>query len=77
MASDSSGRFRRGISHFFTATKNTIERVEEKKNKQTNKMDLVQFQAQEREFCDDFAELSVHLQTIVGVYLPWNFYKNY
>ena len=28
---------------------------------QTNCMDLGQFQAQEREFCDDFVQLYVHL----------------
>ena len=48
MASDSSSGFRRGISHFFTATKNTTERVGEKE--QTNNMDVGQLQAQEREF---------------------------
>ena len=38
MASDSSSGFRRGISHFFTASKNTAERMGEKE--QTNKHGL-------------------------------------
>ena len=46
MASDSSSGFRRGISHFFTATKNTT-----KVEGQKNNMDLGQLQAQEREVC--------------------------
>ena len=49
MASDSSSGFRRGISHFFTATKGI--QLREWKEEQTNNMNLGQFQAQEREFC--------------------------
>ena len=54
-----SSGFRQGISYFFTATKNTTERVGEEE--QTINMDLGQFQAKEREFCDDFVQLFVHL----------------
>ena len=56
----------RGITHFFTETQNTIERVEEK-NKRTN-TDLGQLQAQEEGVCDTFVRLFVHFQVIAGVY---------
>ena len=49
LANNSSSAFCRGISHFFTATKNATDRVGEKE--QTNNMDLGQLQAQERGFC--------------------------
>ena len=45
MARDSSSGFRRGITHFFTATRNTTKGVGEKE--QTNNMDLGQLQVQE------------------------------
>ena len=48
LASDSSRGFRRGISHFFTATK---LQPREWKEEQTNNMDLGQFKAKERELC--------------------------
>ena len=44
MASDSSGGFRQGISHFFTAPQEMQPRGW--KEEQTNNMDLGQFQAQ-------------------------------
>ena len=63
-----------GQTHFFTATQNTTERMEEK-NKRTN-IGLCQLQAQEGGSpCDNFVQLSVHLQAIAGVYFARNFYK--
>ena len=49
----------RGITHFFTDTQNTTERVEEK-NKRTN-TDLGQLQVQEDGVCDTVVQLSVNL----------------
>ena len=45
MASESYSGFRRGISHFLMATRNTTEGMGEKE--QTNNMDLGQLQVQE------------------------------
>ena len=64
----------RGITHFFTATQNTTERVKVK-NKRRN-TGLGQLQALEGlSLCDTFVQLSVHLQAITGVYFSQNFLK--
>ena len=64
----------RDITHFFTDTQNTTERVEEK-NKWTN-TDLGQLQVQEGgSLWDNFVQLSKHYQAIMGVNFVWNFHK--
>ena len=50
LAGDSSSGFRRGISHFFLATRNTTEGVGEKE--QTNNKGLGQLKVQEGGFCN-------------------------
>ena len=70
MASDSSSAFfsspTRGITYFFTNTQNTTERVKE--NKRTN-TGMGQLQVQEGgSLYDTFVQLSVHLQSIAGMY---------
>ena len=58
MASDSSNVFCRGISHFFTATKNTTERVEGRTNEQCGLGSASS--ARKGVLCDDFVQLFVH-----------------
>ena len=57
LVGESSSGFRRGISHFFMATRNTTEGVGEKE--QTNNKGLGQLRVQEGEFCN--TALPVHL----------------
>ena len=58
LASDSTSGFRRGISHFFTATKDTTDRVEGRTNEQYGLGSVPS--ARKGVLCDDFVQLFVH-----------------
>ena len=65
-ASESSSGFRRGMSHFFVAIRNTTKWAGEKNKEQTNNKGLGQLKVQEEEFCN--TAFVVHLQTNASVY---------
>ena len=73
MASDSSSGFRRDITHFITATQNTTKSVEGRTNELYGLGSVPS--TRKGSLCDDFVQLFVHLQTIMGVYFVRDFYK--